>query len=432
MQFTKIAIALAIVSGFGTAAAAPDVNRIAISSGASASKGNLAIGMASLCTAAAGVFTEFTNGTSNVSAYVCANAALTSGPAGTYATLAPANFILFAGTQFAELRLNVGGGSFTSVCQVGNWPSGTQCPPQDNYVNPAAAVLATLEVEPAGSRRVGGLTDLEPNGFLPTVRAGIANVPGAQLLNAGFIQTFGVAVSNELYNAMYTAQAATLGVGCTGASYSRPECVPVIGKAQMASIMSGNTASDAYVRGANFLAPQLGNPTQLTYARRVNTSGTQAAAQQYFLGSVCNTSPLTVVVGGGSANAITVANFGSTGNVRTQLNGAGFSIGIMSGENNQAETWKWIRVGGMQMAESALPADGSVTVTNTATAKNGTYDFWFLSRVARTAAVPAAEFWTPVVGAINAAPFTTTKGLFRATETNFTKGLNACTPVSTS
>ena len=440
MQFTKIMIAVATLAAVGVAAAVPAPAEIAISSGASASKGNLAIGLGTMCTTAGGVMTEFTNGTSNLSTYVCAPSALTSGPSGTYSSTASGSFLKFAGTQFSELRLNVSGGSFTAICQVYGWPSAASVPPvpscpnaPDNYVNPAATTLSVLEAEPAGSLRVGGLMDVEPNGFTSLVRTGLvpANLPGNQILNAGFSQTFGVAVSNDLYTSMFNDQVTKLGMGCTLAMYNKPECVPVIGKAQMASIMS-SAPGDAGARGANFLAPStIGFATPLIYARRVNTSGTQAAAQQYFLGNVCNASGLTVVPGGQSTPALTVLNLGSTGNVRNQLGQAGFSIGIMSGENNQAESWKWIRVGGMSMSESAQPADGSVTVSNTATALDGRYDYWFLSRVARAAAVPAVNFWTPVIAAIGNVPAGTTRGLFKSSETLFTKGLNACQPVAT-
>jgi hypothetical protein len=430
MKLSKITLAIAATLVAGSALAGPAATRIAISSGASASKGNLLLALQSRC---AGTVTEFI-GNGNVSTYVCAPGALTAGPAGTYATnVNTSDFTNFTGTAFAELRLNVAGGSFTSVCllQPGGWPATgtTACPAADLYVNPAATTLSVLEAVPSGAVLVGGLSDVEPTAFLGTTR-GTLTIPSSQPMNFG--QTFGVAVSNDLYNAMFTDQAPLLGTGCLVTDTKKPECVPTIGKAQMASIMSGNTGSSAYTRGANFLAPSVASGTLLTYARRVDTSGTQAAAQQYFLGNVCNISSIGVVPENGSAGAITVQAQGGTGGVRTQLGLAGFSIGVMSGENNQTgQTWKWVRVGGMNMAESAAPAEVGVPFTNTATALSGQYDYWFQSRAVRPTGA-AATFWSSINTGFGAVPVNTTRGLFRTNETAFTRGgTNSCTPVTT-
>ncbi len=434
MQLSKITLAIAATVVAGSALAAPAATRIAISSGASASKGNLLLALQNRCV---GTVTEFV-GNGNVSTYVCAPGALTSGPAGTYATnVNTTDFTNFTGTAFAELRLNVAGGSFTSVCllQPGGWPATgtTACPAADLYVNPAATTLSVLEaVTPnptTGPVAIGGLSDVEPTAFLGSVR-GTLTIPGTQPMSFG--QTFGVAVSNDLYNAMFTDQALLLGAGCSVTDTKKPECVPTIGKAQMASIMSGNTGSGAYTRGANFLAPSVVSGTTLTYARRVDTSGTQAAAQQYFLGNVCNVAPIGVVPENGSAGAIVVQAQGSTGGVRTQLGLAGFSIGVMSGENNQTgQTWKWVRVGGMNMAESAAPAEVGVAFTNTATALSGQYDYWYQSRAVRPTGA-AATFWTSINTGFGAVAVNTTRGLFRTNETAFTRGgTNSCTPVTT-
>jgi len=211
----------------------------------------------------------------------------------------------------------------------------------------------------------------------------------------------------------------------------------VIGKAQMASLMSANAGSTAYINGANFLAPsQRAAGAPLVYARRVDTSGTQAAAQEYFLGNVCNPASITVVAEGASAGAITVTALPTTGGVRTQLNGAADVIGIMSGENNQTgQTWKWLRIGGMNLAESAAPAEGGVTFTNTATAIDGRYDYWFLSRIAKPAGAATTnpnKFWTAIISSFGTVPVNNTKGLFKTSETLYTRGTsNSCQPVVT-
>lgn len=417
MPISKIMIAVAALSAGHVMAATAPAN-IAISSGASASKNNLKIVLQSLC--GSNTFTEYTDGTSNVSTYVCSTGGTD------YASSSPVNF---TGTAFAELRMNVNGGSFTAACLLANWPAGTSFPVADQYWDPAAAGMAAA---PTGSVVVGGLMDVEPTAFLQSVRSGITTP--TSVISAKFGQAFGVAVSGALYSAMFADQQSKLGQGCTETAYSRPECVPVIGKAQMATIMAGGGGNAAYVKGANFLAPsQLAAGTQLTYARRVDTSGTQASAQQYFLGNVCNTNGITVVGAGASAGAITVTALPTTGGVRTLLNTAGsYVVGIMSGENNQSgQTWKWVRVGGMHMAESALPNDAAVTFSNTATALDGRYDYWFLSRVAKPNVTAVNNFWTAVINGFANVPVANTKGLFGVAETAYTRGTSsACQPIT--
>lgn len=420
MKFTKIVAAVALLAA-GSAFAASPASQIGISSGASASKANFKAALTALCT---GTLNEYTDGTSNVSTYFC-----TSSPAGT--AYASAVAVKFTGTNYSEVRLNVNGGSFTAACLLANWPTGTACPTADLYWDPAAGAMAAA---PTGSVVLGGLMDVEPAGFLSTVRAGIANP--ASNISAGFAQTFGVAVSPALYTAMFNDQLANgkVAAGCLVTDTKKAECVPVIGKAQMAAIMSSNSSNAAYTNGANFLAPSLAAGTPLTYARRVDTSGTQAAAQQYFLGNVCNSSPVGVVPEGASAGAITVTALPTTGGVRTLLNNAtAHVIGVVSAENNQSgQAWRWLRVGGTAVAESAAPNETGVTFTNTATAKDGTYDFWYVSRVVKPNVAAVTTFWSKVTAALNTnITAAASKGLFALSETSFSKGTSSsCTPVS--
>jgi hypothetical protein len=458
MKFNQITAAVALLA-VGSAFAGSTTAQTAYSSGASASKGNLAVALASMC-AAPKVFVEFKSG-SNISTYFCAAAgsSFSATPtAAEYTAATPALFVnptTAAATAYSELRLNVAGGSFTAVCPLAGWPTGTSCPAADTYLDPATGTLAVAPPTTATTGKiVGGLMDVEPAGFLSTIRSGIANP--SSVTSANFAQTFGVAVSNDLYSAMFADQQASGALPpstvCAVADTKRAECVPVIGKAQMAAIMSSISTNDAYTKGAAFLAPSLTNPTPMTYGRRGDTSGTQAAAQQYFLGNVCNSSPVPVVGAGASNGAITVTALSSTGGVRNLLNGvnsSGASIGspnyaiaVISGENNQASdtvnnitvptTWKWLRVGGTAVADSAAPKEAGVTFSNTATAKDGRYDFWFVSRVVAPATAvnsTAAAFWNAVKAAFANVPQNNTVGLFATNETNFSKS-SSCNPVN--
>lgn len=304
MNFSKHLVAAAALAASTCALAAPPDTDIVRVSGASAVKGNFALALNSLCTSASGVMREWISG-GNISTYVClapGSTGLTSGTAGTYATAPAANFVKFAGTDFSEVRLNVAGGSFTSLQTLAGG--------SDRYLNPALGTTVVagglvnagvtggaVATEPG----IGGYTDIIADGYASNVRgtvpgldAAVANNYSAQV---GVAQGFGVAVSSALFDAMFVAQQASgllppaaICPTATTANY----CVPTISKGDMAAIMSSNNFSAAKTLGARFLAPQLPANTELRYARRVDTSGTHASAINYFLGIGNMTGALTV------------------------------------------------------------------------------------------------------------------------------------------
>ena len=424
MQLSKITLAVAALVAVGAASAAPNASRIAVSAGASAIQGNLTLAMQNLCSAAGGVPTTFASG--HFTTVVCATTAVTSGAAGTYATKPDSDFINFAGTSFAEFRVNVASGSFGAV-QILNGVGFTFRDP----------ITLTQIAAPAGSVVVGGALDVEPSKFPVTTIGANTLFPSFPV---GVAQTFGVAASLPLYEKMFNAQkaAGTIPASCLVGDTAMPYCVPSIGKAQMASIMADNEFNAAYSRGLAFLTNDAADEgVELRYIRRVDTSGTQASAQNYFLGLPCSASVVSVVPepttidpdGGTIANelkgAIRVYAAGGTGNVRTELNKAGvFALGIVSGENNQSgQNWRWLRVGGAAMAENAVP--GTAGNTNSATMKDGSYDFYF--ETTYSGGTPAGNaFWATVSNALNtlAAPV----GLVNATDlaAGFSKGGLTC------
>jgi len=441
MKLSPIVLAVVALSAATSSFAAPDANRIAISSGASATKGNLATALNALCTENSGVMTEFPSG-SNISTYVCANTAVTGGSGGTYVSKANADFKTFKGTNFVELRLNVAGGSFTAVCALNGWTADTACSTvnagglPDSYRDPATNtnVLPVNTGVPATSNViVGGLLDVAPDTWASDVTNGLS-IPATEA--TGVAQTFGVAVSPLLYTAMFNEQLSAGGAtvakpipsSCTVADTAKLECVPTISKGQMATIMANNEFNAAYQNGAGFLGGSALNGVELEYNRRASTSGTQAAAQAYFLGLQCNSTPIAIVDAPavGSSNVIEkirVFAHAGTGDVRTRLAAAGvYGIGIMSGENNGTSTWRWLRVQGAPMGENAAPGAG---VTNRASVINGSYDFYFESKVAPGTAAGSSAFWSAVTGKLNTLPAPV--GLLNAADLGtYNKGGTAC------
>ena len=458
MKLSKLMFAVAVLAAGSAAIAAPANTRIGYSTGASATKGNLAATLNSLCTANGGVFNEFASGGS-ISTYTCGTAGLTTGSAGTYATSADSTFKNFKGTQFAELRLNTAAGSFSAVRGL-NGVFADDYSVALTFRDPILAANRTqaqLVADRAGVVFVGGLMDVEPSAFPASVLSGFT-VPKTP--TAGIQQAFGVAVSIPLYNAMFASQQATGNTSsalpipstCAVTDTAKAECVPTIGKGQMAAILSANDANAAYANGANFLASTLAAGTELRYVRRPNTSGTQSAAQNYFLGLPCaavatpvvaepvgNDEVDTALVPGFSTNVDLVDNLVNsirvllapgTGNVRQELSKSiiqdgtpNYAIGVMSGENNQAtgNSFRWIRVQGSAMSENAAPNNGQL---NRAAVTNGSYDFYFESvYVAGSGAGAAVNFWTPVTNALKTLPGT---GLVDSGAQLYSKGGASC------
>lgn len=451
MKLSKLMFAVAALTAGSMATAAPLASEIVRISGASAVKANFARALDSLCTDASGAMREWISG-SNISTYVCfAPGAVgrTSGTTGTYASAPPTDFVKFAGTDFSEVRLNVAGGSFTALQTLAG---GT-----DRYLDPAlgAAVVAGGNVNAgvtggglAVEAGVGGFSDVNYDAFTATTRATVANLDDAVANNytalAGVAQGFGVAASDALWQAMYTAQrnAGTIPSSLcaavpTATEFANPLCAPSISKAQMASIMSSAGGSVAKTQGAQFLASQLGAGLELRYVRRVDTSGTQAAAQAYFLGLGSMTGSLNVIIDpsrrtqAGATTATTGCNIGDlrgpaatnlevdaafvangqidlcdtkisnlrvlaapgTGDVRNELNKAtiqggavNYALGVMSLENDQATftpvgggaavptTWKWLRIDGVN---GAFPNANPGPNTNRQPMIDGRYDFYY-------------------------------------------------------
>lgn len=493
MKLSKITLAvLAAVAGTA-AVAAPNGSRIAITAGASATASNFFLDTASstLKSLCGGTYSVL--GSGNFRSAICATGAITDA---TYNGTPNANFTNFTGLPYAEVRINTEG-SFSAVLLLNSTANGGSGA-QPAVWDPVAAASSTTY--PAGSVVVGGLLDLDPAlGFPSTTIGTNALFP---VTPVGMAQVFGVAVSDKLYTAMFNQQQAAGLIPpaptCTVASTAVSYCVPSIAIAQMATLMADNPFNAAYANGVPFLVPGfvdvaptpatpsgwvgavtpgtcqtisgnrvcIPNPqttTELRYARRVDNSGTQAAAQNYFLGLPCSKQVLSIVAEptsdsfeepGGLKDALVTkirvtANPG-TGEVRTELNRStvtqagpdgiiiedqgtpadesadnvlinNYAIGVVSMENVQTgQSWKWLRVEGAAGADNASPA----SLTNRAAAEAGRYNFVFES-VSMGGTAAGNTFW----GVINATLGATARpGLIPSgtLATGYSKGGNSC------
>ncbi|MDI1257890.1 hypothetical protein [Aquabacterium sp.] len=289
----------------------------------------------------------------------------------------------------------------------------------------AAAPLTT-------AKSVGGFMDVEPALFVAS--SVITGDYTASIVPATFSQVFGVAVSKDLYEALQGAQGLTVGI-----ANATPANQPTISKAQLTSLINNIDFNDAKNLGPKFLVPTT-TQTNLSYCRRPNTSGTQAAAEAYFLGNPGLTGALVgalnihdpvadgaanVVVDNGTGNFVTFKMNSGSGNVRTCLNTAGFAFGFLSAENNPigtTDTYRFIKLSQAEFAE------GAAGTSQTATAVKGAYDYVFES-------VLFNPTGSAVLDLINASIKTgpTTPGVFlninsATPESNFTRGGNSVAP----
>jgi len=195
--------------------------------------------------------------------------------------------------------------------------------------------------------------------------ANAAGIPGAS-----YVQTvFGLGVSGPLYAALQADQ------GTTG--------VPTVSPAAVAQIIAKNYAFD--VLGWKPLLPNSAaavTSKSITICRRVNGSGTQAAANAFFLNYPFYSPTIEPANTGDTAPGqyIVDAQSESSG-VRTCLLNAGtagnYAIGHLSLESDDtSSTWKFVRIGNQ--------------TPGTAFARDGRYNYMYDSVCGYNGAKPAS------------------------------------------
>ncbi|MGH6645576.1 hypothetical protein [Aquabacterium sp.] len=286
-------------------------------------------------------------------------------------------------------------------------------------------------------KSAGGFLDVEPALF----KAANLISGNYTVKPATFSQVFGVAVSKDLYEALQGAQGLTVGI-----ANATPANQPTISKSQLVSLISNFDFNDAKNLGPKFLVPGTAQ-TNLTYCRRPNTSGTQAAAEAYFLGNPGLTGPLAgaltihdpvndgdadVVADNGTGNTVTYKINSTSGNVRTCLDAAGFAFGFLSAENNPVGTnnYRFVKLSQADFAE------GVAGSSQTASAIKGAYDYVFESVLfnPNAATTVAGKVLDLINKSIKTGP--TTPGVFlnvnsTTPESLYTRGGNSLAPYAT-
>lgn len=309
----------------------------------------------------------------------------------------------FAGTTENEVQFDVTGGSLNAIlfsddgagevlagdgkflpsttagCTATTVSTGPLTFASGKLMNCSASATLTT------AKSIGGFLDVEPAVF--QAQNVIAGDYSASVLPATFSQVFGVAASKALYEALQTAQGLTVGS-------TTPANQPSISRAQIVSMMNSIDFNEAKNKGPKFLVPTT-TETNITYCRRPSTSGTQAAAEVYFLQNPTASGALggaatahepatvsatpannTVVVNNGTGNTLTVKVNSGSSDVKGCLNAAGFAFGMLSAENNPiggSDTYRFVKLNGQEFSEGVAGA------SQTAAAIAGKYDYVFES-----------------------------------------------------
>jgi hypothetical protein len=440
MQFKQIALAAAAL--VAASASTTSFAASAYLTGASASQPDFVLALESLCTSTAGnVFKKFkapiTNATKleNSMAFTCTN--------GTTGAPAP-----FSASGVDTVYQNVSGGSLTAVTLAQPTSAVSFIDPTTCTTTLSASMFGGCANLPAGVPSEGGFTDTELSvPSAATLLAPYQPLPTAN--SSGLMQTFGVAVSDDLYVLLYkaqvgkaipaslcpatTASAADIvaaGYGGTVGSttyIANTLCQPTVSRAEYASIMNGTATAR---NGGTLIFNGVTQKSRLVNCRRPITSGTQQAAQTYFLeGGVplggeflMSASNAKLEVAFSGTFFVTLTGSG-TGNVRDCMGGRNqdnptgtdgtitasnnFRIGVISGENiapvaytapttTTLGTYKFVR-----LSEVAL-TEGTSTAKNKQTAIDGRYDFAYETRyVTPNASISTGQLLSDVVAAIS-------------------------------
>jgi len=268
------------------------------------------------------------------------------------------------------------------------------------YRTCANGLGATL-ADGAPALPAGGFSDVEGALFGKPVADFGTETPA----NVG--QVFGVAVSRPLYRALQVAQGITNNTDALDPNFD-PANAPNISSAQYVALITGTYTDWSALIPGNTTTP-------IRIGRRVDTSGTQASSNAYFLKNPCNGDP---TIGGAlppqttaSAASLEIPTYvvtedSSTSSLKNKFTtNTNYVIGVMSLENNwRAETrtdrngYRFVKVDNVH-PEAPVAGSGTTFDANARnTAVNGQYGF-HMEMVGYTANT-ATGFGADVVGEI--------------------------------
>lgn len=466
MKLSQIALAVASLSAVPALAATGSLQTLygvtpantVFISGASALSGSLTNVVGANCTGGTANVRSLTigGGTSDGRVTVCTTSAIDG------SFTAP----------FAVVKRDTNG-SFDGVGPVINqsgltkWADINNC---DNVANNCALDSTTVRVPHAG------LTDVDTNVWVGMANTGALSIPvpglGTTVASGGFAgQGFGVMVSESLYNKMMAKQVAegrlpvSAGTGsCVAGNFTPGACQPSISKEEYAAIVDGSNF--AYVANGAIS----GDTGVINLCRRVETSGTQASSNVYFLNNSCgNASPTvgfkspkkvdftsaTAVAWDSSAGDQVTGNWDDNGGAFGLFEGSGtgdarncvirrntgknpnnvadtlgtYAVGWISLENAPAAGWKLVKLDGVSPNAVQVPvasdtdgnADGWMADTNQRTnVVKSYYDAAPELEMLWPSATGYSTFLTTLKNTFADPTKVNTRGIFQANSASFT------------
>jgi hypothetical protein len=336
--------------------------------------------------------------------------------------------------------------------------------PSNAIATPAtnAANAAALAVDSLGPQLpVGGFSDVEAALFPTAIGGGDVSAVGLDS-TANIGQVFGVVVSKPLYRAMQVSQGIAANTDVLDPAYD-PANAPNISKQQYTSIIS---QGGGYQKDWTKLIGATGTGHRVILARRVDTSGSQASSNAFFLANPCasgvlaNLNPVALSTTSTAVlpatNGIEVFLGSSTGNVKTRITTASnstgtdnFAIGVVSAENDWrlesatggADGYRFIKIDGVH-PETGDIANARVTATTAVypfhmemhkfvanTAVSGTFEGDVVGQIATALSKPAASACLTLPRGLTISPIA---GSVCTVGTQVAKGTNLgknCAPV---
>ena len=443
MKISHIALAVAAIGASPAFAATVslggvnvDTNNLVYISGASALSGSLAAVVAKNCTVTVAqptpVKTLTVGGSTSAGRVtVCATSSIDGQFTGPFAVVKRDTNGSFDGVGPVIAQTDLTGWAKVGTCTA------TNCD-----------VDAVTPIKPHA-----GLSDVDTNVWVGMANTGALSLPvppldGNTTASGGFAgQGFGIMASEKLYNAMMAKQVAEgrLPATCAANNFTAGACQPSISKEEYAAVVDGSNF--AYLANGALS----GDSGVINLCKRVETSGTQAVSNVYFLNNSCSAAnptngfrnPKAVDLVNSStavsfATANITGNYDDFGGVFGLFEGSGtgdarncvinrnngqnpnkvadllgnYALGFLSLENAPAAGWKLLKLDGVSPNAYQVPVGSAADI-----AGGGAADGWAQDSNQRINVVKGYYDLSPELEMLwpTATPFATFLGTMKAT-----------------
>ena len=290
------------------------------------------------------------------------------------------------------------------------------------------------------------LSDVRPSEAVPGVVASWK--PASFPSQAIGLQGFGVAVNAPLYKALIAREVAANRMASTcntsedlsGATYTlSADCQPSLSNAEYAALMTGK------INTADALLGTTGDTKTITLNRRVKTSGTQAAAEAFFVGRGFYNAKATATDGyleplGGTAGTpatsgdLTVNTWSTTDNVKDAIKNetTNYALGVVSLDKGWSKTVAssglsgglWVKLQGVSPNLSKDGSGNTVHDGNTQVGFAQGYPFVYEAQALKSAKLAGAysDIFNKIVGTDGLTSSVVLKGVIQKADAKFTRG----------